>query len=342
MAFRRPSFRVEVNGTDYTSRFDPLVKSIDVTDKDGLTSDTCSITLADTEGSIIFPSEGDRLKVYLGIDGAAGLVFSGFIDEVTESFSKGGGFEMKIGAKGVDSRSKAKEPMQKHKDDAKFGDVAKEWGRAAGLDMVMVSEALASIQSTYWAMQGESFIHWGQRVARDIGATFKIQDGKAMFVETNGGKTASGQTLPTIVAAWADNLLSGEISPVVSRPRHKKVTARYYDPKAAKWKETDAEISDSGSEADHIPRFTAPDEETAKRKAKALKTRSERNSGEGSVTILGTPDAKPEGICQIVGVRPGVDGSYRIEGVTHKLTRSGYTTSLDLKQPHGDAGKDNR
>jgi len=50
-----------------------------------------------------------------------------------------------------------------------------------------------------------------------------------------------------------------------------------------------------------------------------------------------------EGWCSISGVRPGIDGTYLIETVKHSASRSGgATTSLDLKQPGGGAGKDSR
>ncbi|KAB0269077.1 phage late control D family protein [Microvirga brassicacearum] len=343
MPFREPAYRVDINGTDYTDRFKPLVKNIEVTDKDGLTSDTCSITLADVDGQIAMPKGGDKMQVHLGHVGQGiGLVFSGTIDEVRSTGTRGGGRELRISAKGVDAAGKAKEPQQKHKDDATFGDVAKEWAKEAGLEAV-ISENLASIKDDYWAMQGESFIAWGQRVAREIGATFKIQDGKAMFVETNGGKSASGKDLPTINATWGDNLLQWDVSPVLLRPRHKTVRVEFYDSKRAKIRTKDVEVDSDGTSAEFQTRIQAPDEKNAERRAQAGKKRVERNSGEGSVTILGTADAKPEGNCIISGARPGVDGTYRIEGVKHTLSkRSGYTVQLDLKQPQNDAGKDSR
>jgi phage protein D len=70
---------------------------------------------------------------------------------------------------------------------------------------------------------------------------------------------------------------------------------------------------------------------------------SERERGGGSVTILGNPMAQPEGTCIVAGVRPGIDGAYKIEGVDHTLSRGGgFETKLDLKHPDGEAGSDSR
>jgi len=337
-----PLFKVEIAGRDYTDRFEPVVKSIDVTDKDGLTSDTCSIVLADNGGQIAMPNGGDPVKIYLGhVTTGVGLVFSGTIDEVRSTGNKGGGRELRLSAKGVDASSKAKEPKSKHKDDATFKEVAEDFAEGSDLEIVM-SEELAQVKDDYWAMQGESFIAWGQRVSRELGATFKIQDGKAMFIETNSGKTASGKDLPEIEAAWGDNLLQWDVSPVLLRPRHQKVKVEYYDKKEAKLKTKEVEVDSKGTSAEFSTRIFASSEEGAERKAKSGKKRVERSSGEGSVTILGNVDAKPEGLCRIAGAREGVDGEYRIEGVTHRFSKSGYTTVLDLKQPQGSAGTDSR
>lgn len=55
------------------------------------------------------------------------------------------------------------------------------------------------------------------------------------------------------------------------------------------------------------------------------------------------PRARVEGTLVVKGTRPGVDGSYRIAGVTHRLERSsGSTTELELKQPGSGVGTDNR
>jgi len=85
------------------------------------------------------------------------------------------------------------------------------------------------------------------------------------------------------------------------------------------------------------------DEAQAKQKAGAEGKRSDREKGGGSVSILGDPNAEPEALCNISGIRPGIDGSYRIAAVTHNLSKGGgFTTELDLKQPQNGAGVDKR
>ena len=58
------------------------------------------------------------------------------------------------------------------------------------------------------------------------------------------------------------------------------------------------------------------------------------------VAIEGDTAAIPDGLCIVTGARPGVDGPWRIESVTHSYSRGGgFITQLSLKQPgSGGAG----
>ncbi len=90
-------------------------------------------------------------------------------------------------------------------------------------------------------------------------------------------------------------------------------------------------------------RSTAGDKDQAKDIAEARKREAEREGGEGTVVLDLTPSAQAEAMLTLTGTRSGVDGSYRIVTVTHRADRSGgASTSLEPKQPTGDAGKDQR
>jgi phage protein D len=192
-------------------------------------------------------------------------------------------------------------------------------------------------------MQGESFLHFGERIAREIGATFKISNDVAILAKRNGGRSASGQPLAIVQAAYGDNLISWDIAPVTGRPRYSKAKTRYYDKKLGTWKTEDVEIEDDNADAEFTSRYPAGDADEAKRNSESRKADSERGKGEGSITIDGNSDAQPEGTVVLSGSRPGIDGTYRIDTVQHDFSRStGWVTRLDIKQPHGNAGKDSR
>lgn len=332
------SYAVIVSGQDVTSRFDPHLLSIKITRASGEAADDCTISLSDQDGGIVLPSERAPITVMINGEQA----FTGFTTDVSYTFGKGEGRKLEVTASSADQGGKVKEPKLKHKDEASLPDAAKEFGAAAGLS-VTVAGSISSIQRKYWMSQNESFMSWGQRIAREVGASFKILGNQAYLVAINEGISASGKPLTPISAAYGVNLISGSISPIISRPKFKEVEISYFDVKKAEKVKVKVPSGVEGVDAALRTVITAADEDQAKKKAEAQGKNSDREKGSGSVVILGEVLAEPEAICTISGVRPGIDGSYRIGSVTHELSKSsGFQTTLDLKQPQGGAGVDNR
>lgn len=341
---KRTTCVVRVDGRDISSALLPRLLKLRIVDKAGTSSDTIAIDLDDMDGAILLPREGVEIEALLG-DAMTGpvVVFRGTVDSARSTGSRSDGRVLTINGKGFDSKGKAKEPHEKHWDDKSLKDVFEDAARQAGIENVRVDEALANVQRPYWAMQGESFIHFGERLAREVSGTFKISGKTAILAKRNGGRTPGGDALPPIRASYGVNLLSWDIAPFDGRPRYKKTKARWYDPKTATWQVEDVEVEDDGAVAEFTGRFAAADEGEAKSHAESRKTDSERGKGGGSITIDGAADAQPEGEVILEGARPGIDGTYRIDAVNHEFDRnSGWTTRLDLKQPHGEAGKDRR
>ncbi|CAM5389003.1 hypothetical protein ATER59S_01869 [Aquamicrobium terrae] len=150
-------------------------------------------------------------------------------------------------------------------------------------------------------------------------------------------------TLTTISAAWGANLLSADVTPIVSRPKYKNVKVSYYD--TAKARRVEVDVASGVTDVDSILRtvLSAANEGHAKQKAKSLGKESAREQGQGNAKIVGDPRAEPEALCALSGVAPGADGTYRIDAVTHDVDgEGGFETTLDLRQPQGGAGKDKR
>lgn len=334
---------VRVGGQDVSSALNPYLTTLTVTDKAGSSSDACQIELDDKGGQILLPPDGVDLSVLLGDESGVDLVFTGVVDEVRSRGARSGGMTLSISAKGVDTKGKAKEPKRKHWDNKTLGDVFKEAASTAGLSSAIVSPALSSISRPYWAMQNESFLHFAQRIASEVGGTFKVAGNTAIIADRNGGTSASGLALPTFTATRGVNLISWEIAPILGRPRYKKATVRHYDVKTGTWQEETVEIADPTATAEFVDRHVAADKAEATARAKGHKKQSERGKGEGTVTVLGSTVPQPEADLILSGARPGVDGTYRIDSVEHSFSRgSGWTTKIDVKQPQGDAGTDSR
>ena len=339
---KRAIYVVNIAGQNISARLRPLLISLDITDQEGTHSDTCSIKLDDTNGQLRLPRDGDLITILLGWEGGpVTLAFTGTVDEVRSNGSRSGGRELSISGKGVDTKGKAKEGQQMSMDDATVSDALNKAGKVAGIS-VKVDPSLANIKRDWWGLNDESFLHFGERVARELGGIFKVQGNQAILAKKGGG-AVSGGAMGSVAAIWGVNLIDWDIAPMLGRPRHKEVVSRYYDRAKAKWATEKESVKDQGAQATMTDRYSRADKEDAKGAAGNGARDSEREKGGGSATIDGTVAAKPGGTCLIGGARPGVDGAYRIESVAHSLNRGGgWTTKLELKEPQGSAGTDSR
>jgi phage protein D len=325
---KRAVFMVTVAGANITTALMPVLISLSVAAKAGTHSDAANLEIDDTGGRIVLPAIGAPVIVALGWEGE-GLraVFTGTVDEVRSSGSRGGGRTLSITAKGMDTTRKPKEGQQRHFDDSTVEDILKEAGRTAGVTEIAVDPSLASIRRGYFEMRDESFIHMGERLAREIGGNFRIQGTRAIM----SGRGAAYAAM--VNATLGRNLHGWDISPALGRARYSEVRARWYDPREARWRET-GEDTRLAANARHHHRYPKPDEDEASQQTAADRATSERDAGEGSVTIEGDTSAIPDGLCILTGARPGIDGPYRIESVTHSYSRGGgFVTQLSLKQP---------
>lgn len=335
---------IRIDGEDVSSAITPRLHNLSITDKAGSSSDTINITLDDTGGHIALPRDGARIEVDLGHAGRGGtVVFRGVVDEIRSSGSRSSGRTLTVSGKGFDSRGKPKQTQRRNWDDAPLSQVFADAARSGGVPNVRVDPELGQITRPYWAMQGESFIHFGERIAREVGGTFKVSDDTAVLARRSGGTSASGRTLSTVRAQFGDNLISWDIAPIIGRPRYARTRARWYDPKTATWRTSDVDVQGGGATAEYSERYANADEGEASSQSDSRRTESERGSGGGSITIDGTASAQPEGTVTLSGARPGIDGTYRIDAVNQDYSRSsGWVTRIDLKEPQGAAGRDGR
>jgi hypothetical protein len=338
VSFIKHRFSVSVGGIDVTSNFLPLIQSFEYSHAAGKAASSASFDLADVDGSIAMPQ--DRAPIQASISGVE--VFTGFVTGVAWSIDKKSGRNLKISASSADHGGKVKEPDLRNKDDSSFGDVFREWGQKAGLDATAIGD-IASIERDYWIMQNESFMSWGQRMAREMGGTFRVIGNRAFIAPRNEGLSVSGRPLTQITAAAGVNLISAEIEPIVSRPKFKDAEISYFDKDKGERVSVKVPTGIDDVEAAVRTVISAAKKGHAEDRAKSHSKESNRRKGGGSVTILGDPAAEPEAVCKVSGCRPGVDGSYRIDDVKGQISKGGgYTVSLGLKMPSDGAGVDSR
>jgi phage protein D len=359
-------FFVTVDGKDVSNRFASRLISLTTTDNSGETADTCRFCLDDKGGTVVMPKKGAPIKIKLGpLNGSAELVFDGLVDDVSSEGSRGGGMVMWIDGKSIDTAGDSKAKKRRHWDDTTVGQAMKDAAKDAKIELT-VADRIDKLARTYISQDNESPLHFIQRLARECGGTFKMIGGKkGVVLDRNEGKTAdsgsgSGGGGAEVTATVGQNVITWQVSPLVTRPRYKDITARWYDKKEGKYKEQKATVPDDsggggggggdvgrGGDTSDLPddnvRNTRVDEEEAQQVADGAAKESDRQKGNGTVMIDGNAKPKAEGKLTIKGARPGIDGTYIIDYVMHELSRgSGWTTTISVVKPQPEGGGDNR
>ena len=295
----------------------------------------------DSDGRIVMPKDDELITISLGWSGGSvAEVFRGKVNDIKSSGGRSGRM-LAIGCSGMGTKSKTKQISNKHFDESSLGDIMKAVAQGAGITEMLVDAELAATQLPYFAQIEESFVHFGQRVADMFGGTFKVMGDKAVMVKRGAGKSVSGRPLKTITGAWGENLSTWDIAPITGRPRHKDVQAKWYDRKKAQWSVEAFPTTDTDAIATAKVRFPPSSQLEAKASASSGASAADRGKGGGTVVIDGEPDAVPEAPFILSGTRPGIDGNYLIDSVTHNFGRSaGFMTSLSLRRPK--VAKDNR
>lgn len=353
------SFSVTVDGKDVSPKFASRLISLTTTDNSGETADTCRFCLDDKGGTIVMPKKGAPIKIALGPkNGSPQQVFDGLVDDVQSEGTRGAGMVVWIDGKSIDTEALSKVKRRKHWDDKTVGEAMKEAAKDAGIELT-VAERIDKLERVYISQDNESSLHFIQRLARECGGTFKVIGGKkGVVLDRNEGKTAGGGSGggegggggSEITVEIGKDVISWQLSPLMTRPQFDHITARWYDPKDAKYKEKKVEVKKSESsnggggggggedDVDDNVRNDRADEEEAKQAADAGAKESERQRGAGHVIIDGNAAPRAEGKLTVKGARPGIDGTYVIDYVMHELSRgAGWTTTISVAKP--DTGK---
>ncbi|MCQ4188579.1 hypothetical protein [Methylocystis suflitae] len=147
--------------------------------------------------------------------------------------------------------------------------------------------------------------------------------------------------MSTVDAKWGDNLLGWDIKPYVAPPQYGKSSGEHFNIGEGIWNIVEKTIGGEGvfSHADATAKrpSPAPNAQVAEQQNQGTSDAVNVGRGFGFVIIDGEPVARPGGMVNVSGARPGVDGLYGIEIVEHYYARSGFTTRVQLYRPQGEA-----
>ncbi len=326
-----PKFIVTINGKPVSGLFLSLLKSLTINDREGTRSDSLDLEMND--GPPVFNEIPDKraiIKVWGGYVETGLDYFGAFSDADTDVQCLPYG--MRISAKAADLKSGLKKHQERHWDGATVGDVFGDLASENGLAL-QISQNLASIKfpNDWVAMQNESVLHFGPRVAERIGGLFAAKDGKMILAEKGAGESPSGSSMAELIVK-PRMILNGTCSVTFSaREQFKDVSAEYQDLDKAK-RETVTVPANTEAEQSYTIRQPYGDKVEAENAAKAKAKELSSSADTTTVTIEGNTAARGGAPMRYKKVRPGVDDvPFIIENAAHTFLKTGYTTNIDAK-----------
>jgi phage protein D len=325
-----PDWRVTLDDVDLTDRIRPRLVSLTLSEKRGDEADQLDIVLSDADGRLAIPPEGAVLRVHLGwlqgSDVTPGLIDKGAfkVDDVTHS---GPPDRIAIKARAVDFNSDIRNRRSHSWTRTMLGTVLQAVAGRNGLS-ARVAADLGAIALPAVHQSRESDIAFLRRLGREHDAVATIKAGALIFARTGAGRTASGQSLPSLTLTRRDG--DGHSWQRQQRDGQTGVTASWHDRAGAKRQTVTVGKADGAKRL----RRVYPDEASARRAAEAERARLARAPATLDMRLaLGRPDSFPEARVTATGFKPEIDATtWLISEVTHRLDKSGgFRTDLRME-----------
>lgn len=318
----KPCFQVVANGNDISETIFKLFESISITDKTGIESDTCEISLIDDPAQpIAMPARGAELKVSIGYDDVMVPMGMFVVDEIELS---GPPEKMIIRAHAaVQTESKnGKTSLQSQKTrtwpkDTTISSAVMKIAAEHNLTYT-VSETLKKVKLPQLAQSDESDLSFLMRLAKRYDAICKPADGKLLFVKRGEIKLDKIELTRYQVGRWSMNRSSRDSTGTVIAYWHDKAKAKKH------------EVTLGDGEPVRLLRHHYPDEKSAQAAAQAALDESKRNEDKLTLELPGDPALSAESPLLLSNFREGIDGDWIIDSVMYTINKSvGFSSSIE-------------
>lgn len=320
----RPAARLTIAGRDVSTAIfgdAGVLVSLTINDEAGVKSDTLEIELDDREG-FKAPPKGAEIRVWLGYEPAPVYMGRFTVDTWTKH---GPARTLSISAKAAEMTTEIKAAKSRSWDRQTVGGIVQSIAGEHRLTAV-VDPALASIAVEHIDQQNESDLHFLSRLARRVGATFKLADGKALFAKKGSTSLPSGGAKPVIVLT--PEMVGGWEATSADRGNYKAVAATYMDHDKGKR----VTVRAGSGKPEHRDRRVYATEAEARAAAEAQLGDLTRGKVQFEARDCpGLPSAFAEALISAEGFDPDVDGEYLIKSVSHTLDGGGYRTSISME-----------
>lgn len=311
--------RVLSNGSDVTAPIADRLIGITVTDASGETADTAEIEIDDRDYLVALPAVGAVLQIAMGLGNELVELGQFVVDEIGGTV---GPDTMSIKAKSADMRAAIKSAKTRAWQDVTVADIVAKIAGEHGLAK-QISDSLKTVHYTYLAQTSESDLNFLTRIARDLDATCKPAGGALVFVKTGEGKAADGSALPVFTVHRSQ--MASASWQLTGRGKYGRVVAEWSKRGTGRVEKVTA----GNEKPEHILRTRYANQAQAQRAANAALAKSKRNSGTLSVELGGYwGDLMAEGLIDVSGIKPELNGRWLVKTVTHRLNAT-LTTSFD-------------
>ncbi|HBC8830557.1 TPA: phage late control D family protein [Citrobacter freundii] len=354
-----PAFMLTINSKDITGNISNRLRSLTMTDNRGFEADQLDIELDDADGLVELPIRGAVLSLFLGWKGFALVGKGSFtVDEVEH---RGTPDTVTVRARSADFRGTLNSRREESWHDTTLGGVVEAIAARNKLGSSVAPE-LAKIPLPHVDQSQESDVKFLTRLAERNGGEVSVKAGKLLLLKAGRGVTASGKAIPQVTISRSDG--DRHQFSIADRGAYTGVTAKWLhtkDPKPQaqqvklrrKEKEkksntaahpkakTPVKVPEAregeymAGEADNVFALTTifASKAQAMRAAQAKWDKLQRGVAEFSISLaMGRADLYPETPVRVTGFKRVIDEqSWIITKVTHSLSNSGFTTSLELE-----------
>lgn len=332
---RRPACYLSADDQPLDATIMRRLVSLTLTDNRSAEADTLELVLSDADAQLELPRRGVVLQCQIGWAGEALTDMGSFV--VDETSWSTGPDQITVSAKSADMKSTLKTGKRRSFHRQNLGQIASQIASDHQLSLSITAE-LANIDLSHVDQTDESDLNLLHRLCLDNGADYSIKQGRLLIFAAGQGRTASGQSLPTLTLTRRD----GDQCRYAEADRDSDYTgvkAFYADqPEAKRKSATAGQPEPAGGIND--PRYktkvlkgTFKDEASAQRAAASAMQRTGRRRATFSITTAhGRPDISTESPLRLQGFKPQIDSLHWIVAkATHTLSKSGMTTQLELE-----------
>lgn len=198
-----PTFTITANGKDITGDLSSRLVTLEVVDSVDEKSDSFTLVLEDTTGTLAGPASGAKLEVAIGYNGINTRIGAFVVDEVEiegppDTIVVRGSSTPFVNDRNGGGTAEFTSRKSRSWDGKTIAEIVQTIAGECNLEPV-VDSTLASIQIPHIDQIGESDANLLLRIARRFGAVLKPADGRLVMASEEGGQTTSGQPLGLVL-----------------------------------------------------------------------------------------------------------------------------------------------